>query len=44
MDRISHKYIGKPFPFRDNPAQRVVLAIEVEKIRYAVLPFVHAPA
>ena len=44
MDRISHKYIGKPFPFRDNPAQRVVLAIEVEKARYAVLPFVHTPA
>jgi PPOX class probable F420-dependent enzyme len=44
MDRISHKYTGKPFPFRDNPAQRVVLAIEVERVRYAVLPFVHAPA
>ena len=44
MDRISHKYTGKPFPFRDNPAQRVVLAIEVERARYAVLPFVHAPA
>ena len=44
MDRISRKYTGKPFPFRDNPAQRVVLAIEVERVRYAVLPFVHAPA
>jgi len=44
MDRISHKYTGKPFPFRDNPAQRVVLVIEVERARYAVLPFVHAPA
>jgi len=44
MDRISRKYTGKPFPFRDNPAQRVVLAIEVERARYAVLPFVHAPA
>jgi len=44
MDRISHKYTGTPFPFRDNPAQRVVLAIEVERVRYAVLPFVHAPA
>jgi len=43
MDRISHKYTGTPFPFRDNPAQRV-LAIEVERVRYAVLPFVHAPA
>ena len=44
MDRISHKYPRKPFPFRDNPAQRVVLAIAVEKVRYAVLPFTHAPA
>ena len=44
MDRIAHKYTGKPFPFRDNPAQRVVLAIAVEKARYAVLPFKHAPA
>jgi len=44
MDRISRKYTGKPFPFRDNPAQRVVLAIEVERARYTLLPFVHAPA
>ena len=44
MDRISQKYTGKPFPFRDNPAQRVVLAIAVERARYTVLPFVHAPA
>ena len=44
MDRISHKYTGKPFPFRDKPAQRVVLVIAVERARYTVLPFVHAPA
>jgi PPOX class probable F420-dependent enzyme len=44
MDRISRKYTGKPFPFRDNPAQRVVLVIAVERARYAALPFVHAPA
>ena len=44
MDRISHKNTRKPFPFRDNPAQRVVLAIAVEKVRYAVLPFTHTPA
>jgi len=44
MDRISRKYTGKPFPFRDNPAQRVVLVIGVERARYAVLPFVHPPA
>jgi len=44
MDRISRKYTGKPFPWRDNPAERVVLAIGVERARYTVLPFVHAPA
>jgi PPOX class probable F420-dependent enzyme len=44
MDRISRKYTGKPFPFRDKPAQRVVLVIAVERARYTVLPFVHAPA
>ena len=44
MDRISHKYTGKPFPFRDRPAQRVVLVIAVERARFTALPFVHAPA
>ena len=44
MDRISHKYTGKPFPFRDQPAQRVVLVIAVERARFAALPFAHAPA
>jgi PPOX class probable F420-dependent enzyme len=42
MDPISHKYIGKPFPFRD-PAGRVALVIEVEKARYVKLPFEHTP-
>ena len=44
MDRISHKYTGKAFPFRDKPDQRVVLVIAVERARYTALPFVHAPA
>lgn len=44
MDRVSHKYTGQPFPWRQNPADRVVLVIEVERGRYAALPFVHAPA
>ena len=44
IDRISHKYTGKPFPFRDKPAERLVLAIAVERARYLALPFVHAPA
>ena len=43
MDPISHKYTGKPFPFR-NPEGRVALIIEVEKERYTKLPFEHTPA
>lgn len=42
MDAISHKYTGKPFPFR-NPQGRVALVIEVEKARYTKLPFEHTP-
>ena len=44
IDRISRKYTGKPFPFRDKPAERLVLVIAVERARYLALPFVHAPA
>jgi PPOX class probable F420-dependent enzyme len=44
IDRISRKYTGKPFPFREKPAERLVLVIAVERVRYLVLPFVHAPA
>lgn len=43
MDPISHKYTGKPFPFR-TPEGRVALIIEVEKARYTKLPFEHTPA
>jgi hypothetical protein len=43
MDAISHKYTGKPFPFR-SPEGRVALIIEVEKVRYTKLPFEHTPA
>ncbi|HEX3176849.1 MAG TPA: PPOX class F420-dependent oxidoreductase [Methylomirabilota bacterium] len=43
MDRISRKYTGKEFPMRANPEQRVVLVIEVERARFAVLPFTHTP-
>ena len=42
MDQVSHKYTGKPFPFR-NPEGRVTLVIEVEKVRYTKLPFEHTP-
>jgi hypothetical protein len=44
IDRVSHEYTGKPFPFRDKPAERLVLVIAVERARYLVLPFVHAQA
>ena len=44
MDRISRKYTGKEFPMRQNPEQRVVLVIEVERARFAKLPFTHTPA
>ena len=42
MDVISHKYTGRPFPMRQ-PEGRVALIIEVEKARYAKLPFEHTP-
>ncbi len=42
MAPISHKYTGKPFPFR-SPEGRVALVIEVEKARYTRLPFTHTP-
>ncbi len=42
MDAISHKYIGKPFPIRSSQG-RVALVIEIEKARYAKLPFEHTP-
>jgi len=44
MDRISRKYIRKEFPMRDNPGQRVVLVIEIERARFVKLPFTHTPA
>jgi PPOX class probable F420-dependent enzyme len=43
MDPVSRKYTGTPFPMRDNPAQRLVLVIEVDRVRFTRLPFVHAP-
>jgi len=43
LDAISHKYTGKPFPFR-SPEGRVSLVIEIDKARYTKLPFEHAPA
>jgi PPOX class probable F420-dependent enzyme len=43
LDATSHKYTGKPFPFR-SPEGRVALVIEIDKARYTKLPFEHTPA
>jgi PPOX class probable F420-dependent enzyme len=43
MDRISHKYTRAPFPRRD-PAGRIVLVVEADRVRHHVLPFRHTPA
>ena len=44
IDRLSRKYTGKEFPMRQNPEQRVVLVIEIERVRFTRLPFTHTPA
>ena len=44
MDRVSRKYTGKEFPMRQNPTERIVLVIEVERQRFTRLPFTHSPA
>jgi PPOX class probable F420-dependent enzyme len=42
MDRISHKYTSAPFPRRD-PAGRIVLVVEADRVRHQTLPFRHSP-
>jgi PPOX class probable F420-dependent enzyme len=42
MDLVAHKYTGKPFPMR-TPEGRVALVIEIDRVRYTKLPFVHTP-
>ena len=42
-DAGAHKYTGKPFPWR-NPEGWVLMVIEVDRARFAKLPFTHAPA
>ena len=42
-DTTARKYTGKEFPWR-NPEESVALVIEVERAKFAKLPFVHAPA
>ena len=42
-DRISRKYTGKDFPWRDDPAQEVILVIEADRASHKALPFKHTP-
>jgi len=42
LDKIAAKYTGKPFPMRD-PNGRVALVIEIDKARFAKLPFEYTP-
>ena len=39
IDRISHKYTGRPFPMRSG----VVFLVEPERSGYMELPFEHSP-
>jgi PPOX class probable F420-dependent enzyme len=41
LDGISRKYVGKPWPYREEVP--VALVIEIEKARYSKEPFEHQP-
>jgi PPOX class probable F420-dependent enzyme len=41
-DQMSEKYIGKPWPYRDEKAP-IVLVIEIAKAKYSKQPFEHTP-
>lgn len=41
-DRMSLKYIGKPWPYRDEKSP-IVLVIEITKGKYSKQPFEHTP-
>jgi PPOX class probable F420-dependent enzyme len=41
-DATARKYTGKEFPWR-NPEGQVALVIEVERAKFAKLPFTHTP-
>ena len=41
-DSLSHKYIGKPWPYREEKGP-IVLVIEIAKAKYAKQPFKHKP-
>ena len=41
-DQMSLKYIGKPWPYRDEKAP-IVLVVEITKAKYSKQPFEHTP-
>ncbi len=41
-DLLSQKYIGKPWPYRDEKSP-IVLVIEIAKAKYSKQPFEHTP-
>jgi PPOX class probable F420-dependent enzyme len=41
-DLMSQKYIGKPWPYRDEKSP-IVLMIEIAKAKYSKQPFEHTP-
>src|SRR5262245_31693388 len=41
-DTTARKYTGKEFPWR-NPEGQVTLVIEIDRAKFAKLPFTHAP-
>jgi PPOX class probable F420-dependent enzyme len=41
-DAFSQKYVGKPWPYREEKSP-VVLVIEPDKVKYAKQPFEHTP-
>src|SRR5256886_9644263 len=44
IDRVAQKNARRPFPFRRNPPNRVVLLIEAHRARYRAMPFTTTPA
>jgi PPOX class probable F420-dependent enzyme len=41
-DLMSQKYIGKPWPYREEESP-IVLVIEIAKVKYSKQPFEHTP-
>ena len=41
-DATSQKYTGAAFPWRD-PATSITLVVEIDRVKYAKLPFRHTP-